>query len=135
MHAQSVLLEPISRFTLRAPQDQYGGLVGALTRIKADVEPPVYEDDTVVITGEAPYSLLAPFQETLLMQTRGLGSMQVSMSHYAPCHNTDEVVAEANYNPLADDTPDSVFCAKGAGYTVPWQEVRGHAHLETPPLD
>ena len=132
MHAQSVLLEPVCRFVLRAPQDQYGTLIGSLTRIKADVEPPAYEEDCVVIAGEAPYALLAPFQEELLMLTRGLGSMQVVPSHYAPCHNTDEVVAQASYNPLADDTPDSVFCAKGAGYTVPWQEVRAHAHLESP---
>ena len=38
------------------------------------------------------------------------------------------MIEAANYNPLADDTPDSVFCAHGAGYTVPWNEVRAHAH-------
>ena len=134
MQAQSVLLEPVSRFTLRAPSEQYGTLAGALSRMQAQVDPPVYDDDTVVLTGEAPYSLLMTFQEELMAITRGRGTMQTVMSHYAPCRNQDEIVAEAGYNPLADDTPDSVFCAKGAGYTVPWQEVREHAHLETPPV-
>ena len=135
MNAQSVLLEPVSRFTLRAPQEQYGTLAGTLSRMKAELDPPVYEDDCVVMTGEAPYALLMPFQESLMMQTHGQGSMTLVMSHYAPCHNAEEVIAAAAYNPLADDTPDSVFCAKGAGYVVPWQEVREHAHLETPSVE
>ena len=61
--------------------------------------------------------------------TRGRGSLQVWASRYAPCRNAAEIIEPAHYNPLADDTPDSVFCAHGAGYTVPWQEVRSHAHL------
>ena len=40
----------------------------------------------------------------------------------------ESVIAAANYNPLADDTPDSVFCSHGAGYTVPWNQVKAHAH-------
>ena len=135
MQAQSLLLEPVSRFTLRAPQEQYGTLAGSLSRMQAQVDPPVYDDDTVVLTGEAPYSLLMNFQEELMALTRGRGTMQTVMSHYAPCRDQDAIVEASGYNPLADDTPDSVFCAKGAGYTVPWQEVRDHAHLETPPLD
>ena len=44
----------------------------------------------------------------------------------------DDIVAEANYNPLADDTPDSVFCQKGAGFRVAWDHVREWAHCEMP---
>ena len=130
MYAQSVLLEPVCRYVLRAPKDQYGTLVGALTRIKAEVDPPEYEEETVILTGEAPYALLMPFQEEVLMLTHGLGAMHLTMSHYAPCHNADTVIAEAAYNPQAEDTPDSVFCAKGAGFVVPWNEVRSMAHTE-----
>lgn len=60
--------------------------------------------------------------------TRGRGSLQVWMSRYAPCRDQAAIVEAACYNPLADDTPDSVFCAKGAGFTVPWDQVKNYAH-------
>ena len=36
------------------------------------------------------------------------------------------------YNALADERnpAGSVFCSHGAGYYVPWDEVRSHAHCE-----
>ena len=63
----------------------------------------------------------------------GLGSIQLELAGYEPCHNEQDVVEAAAYDARADlaNTPDSVFCAHGAGYNVPWNEVRAHAH--TPP--
>ena len=129
MNAQSVLLEPICGFEIAAPAEQYGALAGALSRMQAETEPPVYEGELVRMKGEAPYAVFAPWQEDFMALTRGRGSLQVWASRYAPCRNAAEIIEPAHYNPLADDTPDSVFCAHGAGYTVPWQEVPGHAHL------
>ena len=51
------------------------------------------------------------------------------MSRYAPCRDQDSIVAASGYNPLADDTPDSVFCSHGAGYTVPWHQAIGMMHM------
>lgn len=129
MYAQNVLLEPLCCFSLRAPKDLYGSLAGALSRIQADIEPPEYDDEDVILSGEACYAAFSAWQEEFMAATRGRGSLRVWMSRYAPCRDQDAVVAAAGYNPLADDTPDSVFCSHGAGYTVPWDEVRDHAHL------
>ena len=129
MNAQSVLLEPICGFEITAPSEQYGALAGALSRMQADAEPPEYEAELVRIKGEAPYAVFAPWQEDFMALTRGRGSLQVWASRYAPCRDAAAVIGQAHYNPLADDTPDSVFCSHGAGYTVPWQEVPAHAHL------
>ncbi len=129
MYAQSVLLEPIAGFTLRAPSDMYGALAGALTRMQADMEAPEYEDDGVLIRGEAPYSVFAPWQEDFLSLTHGRGSLRVWMSRYAPVRDQESIVAAAGYNPLADDTPDSVFCSHGAGVTVPWNEAKNWMHM------
>lgn len=60
--------------------------------------------------------------------TRGRGSLQVWTSRYAPCQNQQALVEAAAYNPCADDTPDSVFCSHGAGFTVPWEQVPSYAH-------
>lgn len=129
MYGKSILLEPICGFMLRAPADAYGTLAGALSRMKAEVEPPEYEQDSVILKGEAAYSLFGPWQEEFLRQTHGRGSLRLWMSRYDRCHNEAEIMEAAQYNPLADDTPDSVFCAKGAGFTVAWDQVRSYAHL------
>ena len=49
---------------------------------------------------------------------------------YYPCHNAEDVIKDVNYDPVADlkNTPDSVFCAHGAGFPVPWNEVPAMAH-------
>ena len=57
------------------------------------------------------------------------------LAGYRPCHDAGRVVERAAYDPRADlpNTPDSVFCTHGAGYTVAWDEVPAHAHLESSP--
>ena len=129
MYADSVLLEPIAGFSLRAPSEMYGSLAGALNRMQAEVYLPEYEDDCVILRGEAPYSVFAPWQEDFLSLTHGRGALRVWMSRYAPARDQEAIVAASGYNPLADDTPDSVFCSHGAGFTVPWDEVRNYMHM------
>lgn len=129
MHADSVLLEPIAGFALRAPADMYGSLAGALNRMQAEVDLPEYEDDSVILRGEAPYSIFSPWQEDFLSLTHGRGALRVWMSRYAPVRDQAAIVEAAGYNPLADDTPDSVFCSHGAGFTVPWDQVKNYMHM------
>lgn len=129
MYAESVLLEPICGFEVRVPSDLYGAIAGALSRMQADVQPPEYEGDLVTLRGEAVFAVFSAWQNDFMMATHGKGSLRVWMSRYAPCRNQTEVVAAAAYNPLADDTPDSVFCSHGAGFTVAWDKVKDFAHL------
>ena len=48
-------------------------------------------------------------------------------------HNAQEVIAESGYDPTRDldNTPDSVFCAHGAGTVIPWDRVRDYMHIDT----
>jgi len=85
----------------------------------------------VLLRGEAPYAAFAAWQADFLALTRGRGALCVWMSRYAPCREAEAVIAAAAYNPLADDTPDSVFCQHGAGVTVAWDHVREWAHVES----
>ncbi len=129
MYAKSVLLEPIAGFSLRAPAELYGSLAGALSRMQASLDLPEYEEDSVILTGEAPYALFSLWQEDFLSLTHGRGALRVWMSRYAPVRDQEAIVAAAGYNPLADDTPDSVFCSHGAGFIVPWDQVCHYMHL------
>ena len=128
MYAESVLLEPVCRFDLRAPQDSYGRVMGDLTRMFAAVDPPRMDGDAFELSGEAAFALFSAYNADFLAATHGRGLLRYRLDHYAPCRDAGAVIEAAHYNPLADDTPDSVFCAHGAGYTVPWNEVRAHAH-------
>ena len=128
MYAESVLLEPICRFSLRAPQESYGRVMGDLTRMHAALDPPRMDGEHFVLDGEAAFALFSAYSADFLAATHGRGLLNYHLDHYAPCRNAAEIIEAARYNPLADDTPDSVFCAHGAGYTVPWNEVRAHAH-------
>ena len=134
MHGESRLLEPVCRFALRAPQECYGRLAGDLSRMRAQVEPPEYDGDRVTLRGEAPFATLSGYQTEFLTATHGKGALTVQLSRYAPCRDEDaaRVIAETDYNPLADDTPDSVFCQKGAGVCVAWDHVREWAQCEAP---
>ena len=131
MYAQSVLLEPVCRFSLRAPADCYGRVMGDLTRMHAEPDPPRMEGEVFVLTGEATFAEFSRYNAEFLAATHGRGSLSYRLDHYAPCRDAESIIDAAAYNPLADDTPDSVFCAKGAGYVVPWNEVRSHAHCQT----
>ena len=129
MRAESILLEPLCGFSLRAPREFYGALTSALSRMRAALEPPAYESDDLLLTGEAPYALFAPWQEAFTALTRGRGVLRVWTSRFAPCENQSAVVEATGYDPLADDPPHSVFCSHGAGFTVPWDQVEAYAHL------
>ena len=128
MFAQSVLLEPVCRFTLRAPADSYGKVMGDLARMHAETEAPQSEGERFTVTGEATVAQFSLYNDAFLAATHGRGQLQYRLDHYAPCRDAEAVIEAAHYNPLADDTPDSVFCSHGAGYTVPWNEVKAHAH-------
>ena len=129
MNAKSVLLEPVCAFTLRAPAERYGRLAGDMTRLRADCEPPAYAGDMVEISGQATFREISEYARNLAAQTHGRGALTYRLDHYTPARDADALVAESGYNPLADDTPDSVFCAKGAGFVVHWQDVPAYAHL------
>ena len=129
MRAQGVLLEPVCRFSLRAPADAMGRVLGDLSRLRADADPPVFDGDEMLISGEVAFSRLNGYQDELAALSHGRGALAWRLDHYAPCEDAAAVIAERNYNPLADDTPDSVFCAHGAGFSVAWDKVREFAHL------
>ncbi|MBQ4089947.1 MAG: TetM/TetW/TetO/TetS family tetracycline resistance ribosomal protection protein [Clostridia bacterium] len=129
MSAKSVLLEPVCSFTIRAPGDMFGRITGDLTRMRANVEPPVYSGDMMEISGEATFREISGYGASLTAITHGRGMLSYRLDHYEPARDAEEIIAKANYNPYEDDSPDSVFCAKGAGFAVNWRDVPSYAHL------
>lgn len=71
------------------------------------------------------------YQREVTAYTAGEGKLSVALKGYFPCHNTEEVVAQIGYDAQSDleNTADSVFCAHGAGFIVPWDQVFSYMHL------
>ena len=131
MQAENVLLEPVCRFEMRAPAEAMGRLLGDLNRMRAKTEPPEYIGDEIFIRGEAVFALLNGYQTEFAAVTHGRGALTWQLDHYEPCADQEKIVEERGYRPLADEPADSVFCAKGAGFTVAWDKVRDFAHLNS----
>lgn len=129
MNAKSVLLEPICAFELRAPADNYGKIMGDLTRMRADCQPPAYAGDMVEISGQAAFREISGYGIPLTALTHGRGALSYRLDHYEPARDAETIIAETGYDPCADDSPDSVFCQKGAGFVVNWRDVPSYAHI------
>lgn len=128
------LLEPWYRFRLEVGQDQVGRAMTDIQKMNGSFETPDTAGDSglATLTGVAPVSEMQDYAQAVNAYTHGQGQLECLIDGYRPCHNADEVVAAQDYAPVADlpNTPDSVFCAHGAGYPVPWDEVPGMAHVD-----
>ena len=133
MQAQSILLEPIYRFRLQVPTAQIGRAITDIRAMSGQFDAPEAIGNDSLLTGTVPASELGDYAETLASYTQGKGQLQVTLEGYAPCHDQETIVAEAGYDPEADleNTPDSVFCSHGAGFTVKWDQVQDYMHLES----
>ena len=133
MQAKSRLLEPWYAFTLSVPTEQVGRAITDVRAMSGEFDPPESRGTVSVLKGRIPASELGDYADQVSAYTQGRGQLQVTLQGYAPCHNAGQVIAAAAYDPEADleNTPDSVFCAKGAGFTVKWNKVPEYMHLES----
>ena len=132
--AQSVLLEPYYEFHIAVPQNMVGRAMTDVEKMHGKFEGPYQEGDAQVLRGIAPVACMANYQKEVTAYTKGLGKVTFRFAGYYPCHNTEEVVAQTGYDPERDlsHPADSVFCAHGAGFIVPWDQVFSYMHL--PPV-
>lgn len=126
------LLEPWYRFRLGVPADKVGRALADLQRMGADFDAPVAEGDRAEIAGSAPASEIGSYALEVSAYSGGRGRLFLEYAGYRSCHNAEQVIADAAYDPVADlaNTPDSVFCSHGAGYNVAWDQVPAQAHVE-----
>ena len=133
MQAKSVLLEPWYDFILTCPTEQIGRAITDIRAMGGEFDSPEAVGAVSTLRGTLPAAELKDYAETLAAYTQGRGRLQLSLRSYAPCHDQEEVVAALGYDPEADieNTPDSVFCAHGAGFNVKWDQVKDYMHLES----
>ena len=129
------LLEPWYRFRLVVPQEKVGRSLADLQRMAAEFDAPEVDGELAGIEGVAPASEMREYALEVSGYSGGRGRLMLEYAGYRTCHDAQRVIDEAAYDPEADlpNTPDSVFCSHGAGYTVKWHEVPEHAHVSIDP--
>ena len=133
MQAKSVLLEPWYNFTLTLPTESIGRAITDIRAMGGEFDSPESSGTFSTLKGIVPAAELQDYADTLAAYTQGRGRLQIALNGYAPCHNPETIIKEAAYDPEADleNTPDSVFCAHGAGFNVKWHDVKNYMHLES----
>lgn len=141
------VLEPWYRFRLEVPQDMIGRAMADIQRMGGTF---TMQDDAAdglsgagaaaeggfdayaVLSGECPVSEMRDYAMDVNAYTHGRGRLNCTFAGYRPCHDADDVIRTAAYDPESDldNTPDSVFCAHGAGYPVKWYKVPEFKHVD-----
>lgn len=131
--ARSVLLEPVYEYRLEVPSDMIGRAMTDIQKMYGTFQGPEIEGEMSVLTGIAPVVTMGGYQSEVTAYTRGRGRLSCTLKGYQPCHNAEEVIEAAGYEPDADmeNPTGSVFCAHGAGFVVNWDEVDTYAHIQT----
>ena len=133
MMAKSQLLEPWYAFRLEVPVESLGRAMTDIQRMEGSFDPPESGEETAVLTGFAPVASMRSYPMEVVSYTRGRGRLTLTPDGCRPCHNAAQVIEAAGYKPEHDleNPADSVFCAHGAGFVVPWDQVRSHMHVDS----
>ncbi|MFC3798998.1 GTP-binding protein [Cohnella sp. GCM10012308] len=129
--AENVLLEPYYDFKIKVGIDEMGRVLSDIQRASGQFEPPDTSAGHAIVVGRAPVATFMDYATELASFTHGRGSIRCVFGGYGECHNAQEVIDRKGYRKDADPlyTSSSIFCAKGSGYTVPWQEAEAKMHL------
>lgn len=131
--AKNILLEPYYEFRLEVPAEMIGRAMADVQKMQGSFESPETDGTTAVLKGTAAVSQMRDYQKEVVAYTHGTGKLFCTLKGYAPCKNQEEIVQKAAYDPESDleNPTGSVFCAHGAGFVVPWDQVEDYMHLNS----
>ena len=130
--AENILLEPFYKFIIDVELEYLGKVLADIQRLSGEFNPPETNLNKVRITGRGPVSTFMDYSMDVIAFTKGKGNISLMFDGYDVCHNSDEVIEKIKYNKNADIeySSNSVFCSKGQGIIVPWNEVEKYMHCE-----
>lgn len=131
-----VLLEPVFSYTLDVPTECIGRAITDIHAMGGEhSSPETRPGGRSEIHGTAPVSEMADYLTEVMAYTGGRGRLSCMSGGYRECRpeKAREIVEMSGYNPESDleNTPDSVFCAHGAGFNVRWDSVGEYMHIES----
>ncbi len=131
MNADSILLEPYYTYILQIPGNTLGRAMNDIRMMHGSCEEPELQGTDYILRGKAPVSTINNYQSTVAAYTGGNGKLYLEFAGYDSCHNTQAVVERTGYDPErdTDNTPDSIFCEHGSGFTVKWKQISKYMHI------
>ncbi|WP_419394089.1 GTP-binding protein [Cytobacillus praedii] len=128
--ASNILLEPIYQYKIKVDIDQMGRVLADIQTASGKFEPPLTEGNKVILTGTVPVATFMNYSTQLAAFTHGKGTISLRFAGYECCHNKKDVIEKIDYDKNADPayTSSSIFCSKGQGYSVPWDEAEELMH-------
>lgn len=133
MQADSVLLEPYYAFKIEVPTESIGRVISDIQMKSGSFEAPAESNGLMLLKGRAPVVELKQYASELAAFTGGRGKITLEPDGYDICHNSSKIIESIDYDPESDveNTPDSVFCAHGAGFVVKWNKVSEYMHIQS----
>lgn len=130
MQAEAVLLEPMYELSLTISQNYLGKVMTEIDLLGGTLDAPEIEGDLATVKGSIPARNLGEFTRDLQAYTGDEARVSFKLGEYSEVKTAEEIIAAHNYDPEADlnNPVDSVFCANGAGFIVPWDEVEEFFH-------
>lgn len=126
MKADNVLLEPWYQFEIILPYEHVGRAMSDIQRMYGECgQPDVFNQDKLLLKGQVPIVNFLDYPIELSVYTSGEAIVYLQYFGYRPCYNRQQVIENMGYDPEADleNTPNSIFFGKGAGYEVKWHDV------------
>lgn len=128
--AQNRLLEPMYRFKIKVDTGHMGKVLSDIQQAHGRFAPPEMEGGKTTIEGNVPVATFMNYSTEFAAFTHGKGTLRLLSGGYDFCHNEEEVITRIGYNKDADPeyTSASIFCAKGQGYKIAWDEAEAAMH-------
>lgn len=129
---ENVLLEPLYHVAIKVENQLVGRVMTDLVAMHGTNLMATSKGDVALVEGLVPVATFKDYAAELASLSSGHGRLRLKAAGYAPCHNPDSVIEKIDYNRERDvDYPSSsVFCAKGKGYIVPWDQAKEHMHCQ-----
>ena len=130
--AENILLEPYYKFKIDVELDYMGRVLSDIQKLNGTFDSANTSLNKVSISGRGPVATFMDYSMELIAFTKGKGSISLIFDGYDICHNTEYVIEKRGYNKDADIeySSNSVFCSKGQGFIVPWNEAESYMHCE-----
>lgn len=131
--AESILLEPYYSYRLEVPVQSVGRAIADIEKMHGSWEIVAMHPATTVLEGSAPVVTMRNYHKEVVSFTKGLGRLSLRLEGYKPCHNEQDVIESIGYDSERDveNPTGSIFCSRGAGFYVPWDQVKSHMHVES----
>jgi len=103
--AKPVLLEPVMRVEIEAPEECAGTLMGDLNQRRGRVQGMDSRNAGTIIRAEVPMAEMLTYGQSLTAMTQGRGAFHMEMDHYdvVPQLLADKIIANAKKSPTEED--------------------------------